>query len=97
MIHMRYINSNMKLEDNHRGMETKLVNYYKNLLLEPIPDRSPTINKVTRHIPTLITQEKNEVLMRSITIEEVDHSIKEMPVGNAPGLDGFTTDFFHHC
>jgi hypothetical protein len=69
----------------------------QNLLLEPIPDRSPAINKVTRHIPTLITQEKNEVLMRPITIEEVDQAIKEMPVGKAPGLDGFTTDFFHHC
>jgi hypothetical protein len=27
----------------------------------------------------------------------VDLVVKEMPPGKAPGLDGFTTDFFHHC
>jgi hypothetical protein len=53
--------------------------------------------KITRHIPSLVTQEQNEALMRPITQEEVDHAVKEMPSGKAPGPDGFTTDFFHHC
>jgi hypothetical protein len=32
--------------------------------------------------------------MRPITLEEVDHAIKKISLGKAPGLDGFTTDFF---
>jgi hypothetical protein len=35
--------------------------------------------------------------MRHITQEEVDQAAKAMPPGKAPGPDGFTTDFFHHC
>jgi hypothetical protein len=27
----------------------------------------------------------------------VDQAVKEMPLGKAPGPDGFTTDFFHLC
>jgi hypothetical protein len=27
----------------------------------------------------------------------VDKAVKDMPPGKAPGPDGFTTDFFHHC
>jgi hypothetical protein len=27
----------------------------------------------------------------------VDTTVKEMPPGRAPGPDGFTMDFFHHC
>ena len=55
------------------------------------------IQKITRCIPSLVTQEKNEALMRPITQEEVDQAVKTMPPGKAPGPDGFTTDFFHHC
>jgi hypothetical protein len=36
-------------------------------------------------------------LTRPITQEEVDQAVKDMPPGKAPGPDGFTTDFFHHC
>jgi hypothetical protein len=35
--------------------------------------------------------------MRPITQEEVDQAVKEMPLGKAPGSDGFTTQFFHYC
>jgi hypothetical protein len=35
--------------------------------------------------------------MRQITQEEVDQAAKYMAPRKAPGPDGFTTDFFHHC
>jgi hypothetical protein len=44
-----------------------------------------------------VTPEQNAALMRLITQEEVDQEVKEIPSGKAPGPDGFTTDFFHHC
>jgi hypothetical protein len=35
--------------------------------------------------------------MRPITLEEVDPTIKEIPLGKAPGLNGFITKFFQFC
>jgi hypothetical protein len=93
-----------KLEDaqgnhimDHASIEDELVNYYKDLLSEPIRDKTQAIRKITRHIPSLITKEQNESLMRSITQEEVDQAVKEMPLGKTLGPDGFTTYFFHYC
>jgi hypothetical protein len=66
MINRRYINRITKLEDaqgntilDHGEIETELVNYYKEIILEPPIDRTPTINCVTQHIIALITPEKN--------------------------------------
>jgi hypothetical protein len=104
MVHRRYINRITKLEDeqgnpilDHDGLEVELVRYYKDILSEPPIDRTPTINRVIQHIPTLIMPEQNQALMRPITQEEVDQDVKEIPLGKAPGPDGFTTDFFHLC
>jgi hypothetical protein len=36
-------------------------------------------------------------LLRPITLKEVDQALQETPKGKAPGPDGFTSDFFHHC
>jgi hypothetical protein len=33
--------------------------------------------------------------MKPIMQEKVDQAIQELPIGKAPGLDGFTTNFFH--
>jgi len=65
--------------------------------MEPLPDISQAIAKVMQHIPNLITLEQNSTLLRPITIEEVDQALQNTPKGKAPGLDGFTSDFFHHC
>jgi hypothetical protein len=104
MVHHRYINIITQLEDaqgnpirEHNKIVEELTNYYKDLLTETIDDRMPTIDKITRNIPSLITLEHNEALMRPITQEEVDQAVKEMPPGKAPSPDGFTSNFFHYC
>jgi ABC-type sugar transport system permease subunit len=104
MIQRCHINRITRLENDqgeklltHKDIEQELINFYKNLLSEPIQDRSTTISKITQHIPALITEEQNTALIHPITIEEVDQDMKEMPPGKAPGPNGFTTDFFHHC
>jgi hypothetical protein len=50
-----------------------------------------------KNIPKEVTKEQNEALMRPITQEEVDQALRDTPIGKAPGSDGFTPDFFHHC
>jgi hypothetical protein len=48
-------------------------------------------------VPSLVTLEKNSTLLQPIAIEEVDHALQDTPKCKAPGPDGFTNDFFHHC
>jgi hypothetical protein len=81
----------------HTQIIEELNTYYKDLLTKTNRDRTTAIRRVTRHIPSLVALEQNEVLMRPITQEEVDHVVKGMPLEKAPGPDGFTTDLFHHC
>jgi len=104
MVHQRYINRIMHLEDakgnlirEHTQIVEEINTYYKYLLTKTNEDRTTTIRWVTRHIPSLVTLEQNEALMRPITREKVDQAIKGIPSGKAPGSDGFTTDFFHQC
>jgi exonuclease III len=82
---------------SHADLETHLVDYFQDLLTEPIPDRSEAINQITRCVPTLVTKEQNEALLRPFTIEEVDQALQDTPKCKAPGPDGFTSDFFHYC
>jgi hypothetical protein len=82
---------------SHANLETNLINYFQNLLTDPIPDRQSAINKITRHIPSLVTQEKTTALLRPFTIEEVDQALQDTPKCKAPDPDGFTNDFFHYC
>jgi hypothetical protein len=82
---------------SHEDMEAALVGHYQNLLTEPIQDRHEAIAKVTQHVPALITREQNLALLRPILLEEVDQALKDTPKCKAPGPDGFTSDFFHHC
>jgi hypothetical protein len=104
MIHRRLINRITKLDDSqgntlltHQEIMHELTDFYKDLLSEPNVDRTSAIEWVTQNIPTIITQEQNEALMTPITQAEVDQAIQELPIGKAPGPDGFTTDFFHSC
>jgi exonuclease III len=104
MTHRRHINRITQLEDDH-GTPIKdhdqiaetLTSFYQDLLTETNTSREEAIQKVTRHIPKLITPDQNSALLRPITQSEVDLAVKNMPPGKAPGPDGFTTDFFHHC
>jgi hypothetical protein len=81
---------------SHEDMEATLIRYFQNILTEPQVDRLDAINKITQHVPPLVTMEQNAVLLRPITIEEVDQALQETPKCKALGPEGFTSDFFHH-
>jgi exonuclease III len=70
---------------SHEDMEATLIRYFQNLLTEPQVDRLDAINKITQHVPPLVTQEQNVVLLRPITIEEVDQALQETPKCKALG------------
>jgi hypothetical protein len=104
IIHRRHSNNITRLISadgetihSHEDMETTLIDYYQDLLTEPLLDRYEAITKVTQHVPSLVTQEENSALLHPITIEEVDHALQDTPKCKALGPDGFTSDFFHHC
>ena len=48
-----------------------------------------------RHIPKVITEEHNFMLMKPIEMEEVEADAKQMVDDKAPGPNGFTTNFLH--
>ena len=71
--------------------------FFSKLLEEPDWDREDSQWKVFQHIPKVITEEHNLMLMKPIELEEVEVVVKQMANDKASRLDGFTTNFFHAC
>ena len=42
-----------------------------------------------------VSREDNENLNKPISMQEVEEGMSQMDQGKAPGLNGFTTNFFH--
>jgi len=63
---------------------------------EPNINRTEAIGKIISNIPKLITDEHNTLLLKPISLEEVDDAVHQLKAGKAPGPDGFTSNFFHH-
>jgi len=75
-------------------MEGVLMDYFSSLLSETKPDRERDINEVVAHIPSLITPAQNDLLMKPVELGELEDALNQMKEGTAPGLDGFTINFF---
>ena len=92
----------MKKEDGtiaetQEDLEHTLNTFFTNILEEPDWDRVEDQREVMRHIPKVITEEHNFMLMKLIEMEEVEAVIKQMADDKALGPDGFITNFFHAC
>jgi hypothetical protein len=83
--------------ENHKDIETELVSYYVDLLMEENFSRGNAIQCVTSHIPSIVTDQHNASLMHPITLQEVDSVVMQMKEDTTPGPDGFTINFFHAC
>ena len=77
-------------------IEAELSHYFSEILNEDVHDRERDIAQITHLIPSTITREDNEMLVKPVTLQEVEEAVNEMALGKAPGLDGFTSNFFHH-
>eukprot|EP00253_Pinus_taeda_P002817 PITA_02817 len=82
--------------EKHEDIEAELLNYFKQGHREPTNDRSQAIQNITRNIPKLITYEHNQMLLKSVDLQEVETTVKQLNAGKARGPDGFTSNFFHN-
>eukprot|EP00253_Pinus_taeda_P030366 PITA_30366 len=90
-IHKEWIQGNINQET--MNTEQKLIQIAQKLDI----DREEDIKDLLTSIPKLITKDQNKALNRSITLEEVEEAVKDMPNGKAPGPNGFTIDFYKAC
>lgn len=81
--------------EQHEDIEKEFLNHFKQVHQEPDICRRPAIERNTRNVPKLITEEHNELLLSPIQTQEVDTAMAQLKEGKAPGPDGFTTTFFH--
>eukprot|EP00253_Pinus_taeda_P026164 PITA_26164 len=75
-------------------IEQVLIDHHKGILSEPQAHRMQAIQEICSAIPRLVTEDQNKALMRAVTLEEIEETVKAMKKGTAPGPDGFTVDFF---
>eukprot|EP00253_Pinus_taeda_P008458 PITA_08458 len=84
-----------KLE-TQEDIEKEFLQYFKAMSQEPAINRAEAIDDITRHIPRLITEEQNSLLLKPISLQEVEIAAKSLKIGKVPGPDGFSSNFFHH-
>lgn len=78
-------------------MEQELVSHFKRILTEPQRNRIEAIGRISKEIPKLVTRDQNLALMRAATLEEVEETVKGLKRNNAPGPDGYITEFYQAC
>lgn len=52
-------------------MEDKLTQYFSTLLTEPRNNQADDIQKITNHIPKILTEDHNKMLMKKVSLQEV--------------------------
>ena len=82
--------------ETHREIEEELNHYFAEILNEDLHDRERDIAQITWLIPPSVTREDNDMLVKPVSMQEVEEVVNQMALGKAPGLDGFTSNFFHH-
>eukprot|EP00253_Pinus_taeda_P011270 PITA_11270 len=90
-------NSEGEILRNHKDISDLLSNHFSNIAREPEINRETAIQEITNAIPNSITEEQNWALRKTITMEEVEEAVKNMPNDKAPGPDGFNINFYKAC
>ena len=58
--------------ETHREIEEELNHYFAEILNEDLQDRERDIAQITRLIPPSFTREDNEMLVKPVTLQEVE-------------------------
>ena len=75
-------------------MFREAVQYFESLFREDAQGGFPEEAQVLSCIPSLVTEDMNQQLMREISLEELEGVVFSMKKGKAPGPDGFPIEFF---
>jgi len=81
--------------EKHEDIERELTKHFKIVHEEPPTDRQPAINEILQHIPRIITEEHNQLLLQPVTMMELESASAQLKDGKAAGPDGFTSNFYH--
>ena len=74
--HIAFMNSDTGTRlETHEDIDKELRGYFKNLLQEPDGNREHAIFSITQHIPKIITEDHNAMLLQPVTLQEVEKSI----------------------
>eukprot|EP00253_Pinus_taeda_P021755 PITA_21755 len=84
-----------KLETQEE-IEQEFIQQFKEMSKEPSINRTAAIEEIMQHIPHLISEEQNSLLLKPISMQEVETTAFSLKAGKAPGPDGFTSNFFHY-
>jgi len=78
----------------HEDMEKEIKEYFQEILREPPGSRDQAIRTITQHIPKIISEDHNNKLLQSVSLQEVEAAMVQLKDGKAPGPDEFTANFF---
>lgn len=69
--------------EKHEDIEEEFINHFKKVHQEPQIDRMQVIEKITKNIPKIITEEHNQLLLRSVSLQEVENVVRQLKEGKA--------------
>ena len=72
-----------------------MIHRFEEIMMEDRGNRGQEIARITRLILGLVTNEQNEMLVRPISMHDVEEAMNHMALGKEPGPYGFTTKKFH--
>ena len=82
--------------ETKREREDEFTQNFSEILSEDGGDRGRDIERITHIIPREVTRENNDMVTKPVAMQEVEEVVNQMALGKSPGLDGFTSIFFHH-
>ena len=70
--------------------------HFSDILTDPGRNRLEEIEVITQRIPSMVSKEQDQLLMKTITHQEVQDVVFQMKEGTSHGPDGFIVNCFHH-
>eukprot|EP00253_Pinus_taeda_P015484 PITA_15484 len=75
------INAQGEKVETQEEIEQEFMQYFKKMSKEPNINKAEDIESITRHIPCLITEEKNTLLLKPISLQEVETTTNSLKAG----------------